>query len=181
MMKLAEQNDVLRAGVIAALAGGVFVLDLLTPLGLADTVLYVGLVLFSLWSPQRGFTLIVAGGSTVLTVLGFFLSSPGGVFWMSITNRILVVFMIWMTAILVLRYKQKQAEVKVLRELLPICASCKRIRDIQGYWKDLVQYIEQHSEMQFTHGICSDCLAKWYPELNPEHSTPHPGISKEEK
>ena len=181
MMKPAEQTNVLRAGVMAVLAGGVFALDLLTPMGVADAVLYVGLVLFSLWLPQRRFTLIVAGGSTVLTVLGSFLSPPGGVLWMSIANRILIVFMIWMTAILVLRYKQKQAEIKVLRELLPICASCKRIRDIQGYWKDLVQYIEQHSEMQFTHGICSDCLAKWYPELHPEHSVRYPGTIKEEK
>lgn len=181
MMKLPGQTNALRAGVIAVLAGGVFVLDLLTPLGVSDAMLYVSLVLLSLWSPQRGFTLIVAGASTVLTVLGYFVSPPGGVLWMSIANRFLIVFMIWMTAILVLRYKQKEAEVKVLRELLPICASCKRIRDVQGYWKDLVQYIEQHSEVQFTHGICSDCLAKWYPELNPEHSTRHPGISNEEK
>jgi hypothetical protein len=166
---------------MAVLAGGVFVIDLLTPLGVADAVLYVGLVLFSLWSPQRRFTLIVAGGSTALTVLGYFVSPPGGVLWMSIANRILIVFMIWMTAILVLRYKQKQAEIKVLRELLPICASCKRIRDVQGYWKDLVQYIEQHSEVQFTHGICSDCLAKWYPELNPEHSGRDPEASQKEK
>ncbi len=181
MMKPAEQTNVLRAGVTAVLAGGVFCLDLLTPLGVADAVLYVGLVLSSLWSPQRRFTLFVAGGSTVLTVLGYFVSPPGGVLWMSIANRILIVFMIWMTAILVLRYKQKQDEIKVLRELLPICASCKRIRDIQGYWKDLVQYIEQHSEMQFTHGICSDCLAKWYPELNPEHSVRYPETSNKEK
>ncbi len=181
MMKPAQQTNVLRAGVTAVLAGGVFCLDLLTPLGVADAVLYVGLVLSSLWSPQRRFTLFVAGGSTVLTVLGYFVSPPGGVLWMSIANRILIVFMIWMTAILVLRYKQKQAEIKVLRELLPICASCKRIRDIQGYWKDLVQYIEQHSEMQFTHGICSDCLAKWYPELNPEQSVRYPGTFNEEK
>lgn len=181
MMKPAEQTSVLRKALMAVLAGGVFVIDLLTPLGLADAVLYVGLVLFSLWSPQRRFTLIVAGGSTVLTVLGFFVSPPGGVLWISIANRILIVFMIWMTAILVLRYKQKQDEIKVLRELLPICSSCKRIRDVQGYWKDLVLYIEQHSEMQFTHGICSDCLAKWYPELNPEHSVRYPEASKEEK
>lgn len=49
------------------------------------------------------------------------------------------------------------SEVKVLKGLLPICASCKKIRDDQGYWNQLETYIDRHSEATFTHGICPEC------------------------
>lgn len=49
-------------------------------------------------------------------------------------------------------------ECKVLRGILPICATCKKIRDGQGAWNQMEAYIRQHSEAEFTHGICPDCL-----------------------
>lgn len=49
-----------------------------------------------------------------------------------------------------------------LQGLLPICASCKRIRDEQGHWNYLEKYIEEHSEAQFTHDICPDCSKRIY-------------------
>jgi methyl-accepting chemotaxis protein len=54
------------------------------------------------------------------------------------------------------------AKIKRLQGMLPICASCKRIRDDQGYWKDLEAYIQEHSEAEFTHGFCPDCAKKLY-------------------
>jgi len=51
-------------------------------------------------------------------------------------------------------------EVKTLKGLIPICASCKQIRNDQGYWQQLEEYIQNHSEAQFTHGICQKCAAK---------------------
>ncbi|MCL5097634.1 MAG: PAS domain S-box protein [Candidatus Omnitrophica bacterium] len=57
-------------------------------------------------------------------------------------------------------------KVKTLSGLLPICASCKKIRDDKGCWNQLEAYIQQHSEVQFSHGLCQECLAKLYPELN---------------
>ena len=56
------------------------------------------------------------------------------------------------------------AGIKTLRGLLPICASCKRIRDDRGYWEKVESYIERHSEAEFTHGICPECLHNLYPE-----------------
>ncbi len=56
------------------------------------------------------------------------------------------------------------AEVKKLSGFLPICASCKKIRDDTGYWNDIESYISEHSETQFSHGICPDCMRKLYPE-----------------
>ncbi len=55
-------------------------------------------------------------------------------------------------------------ELKVLSGLLPICASCKSIRDDQGYWKQIEGYISDHSEAEFSHSICPDCTQKLYPE-----------------
>lgn len=56
-------------------------------------------------------------------------------------------------------------EIKVLRGFIPICASCKKIRDDKGYWSQVEEYIARHSEAKFTHGICPDCMVRLYPEV----------------
>jgi len=56
-------------------------------------------------------------------------------------------------------------KIKVLRGIIPICASCKKIRDDKGYWNQLESYIREHSEAEFSHGICPDCAQKLYPEF----------------
>ena len=56
------------------------------------------------------------------------------------------------------------AEVKTLSGLIPICASCKKIRDDKGYWGAVESYISAHSDATFTHGICPDCMKKLYAE-----------------
>ena len=56
--------------------------------------------------------------------------------------------------------------VKLLSGLVPICASCKNIRDDRGYWRALEEYIGEHSEAEFSHGICPDCAKRLYPELD---------------
>jgi PAS domain S-box-containing protein len=58
------------------------------------------------------------------------------------------------------------AEIKTLSGLLPICSSCKKIRDDKGYWKRIEEYIGEHSNAQFSHGICPECLERLYPELS---------------
>jgi PAS domain S-box-containing protein len=55
-------------------------------------------------------------------------------------------------------------EVKTLRGIIPICAHCHEIRDDKGSWNKLENYIMQHSEAQFSHGICEKCLKKHFPE-----------------
>ncbi len=57
------------------------------------------------------------------------------------------------------------ANVKTLRGLLPICASCKKIRDDKGYWNQIEFYIRDRSDASFTHGICPDCAEKLYGEV----------------
>jgi PAS domain-containing protein len=70
------------------------------------------------------------------------------------------------------------AEVRTLGGLLPICSQCKRIRDDEGYWTRLEEYITTHSGAEFTHGICPDCLRTMYPDLAAEDSTRPPVASE---
>jgi PAS domain S-box-containing protein len=57
-----------------------------------------------------------------------------------------------------------EAEMGQLRGLLPICSHCKRIRDDQGDWHQVEQYVRDHSEAEFSHGVCPDCLEAEYPD-----------------
>jgi PAS domain S-box-containing protein len=66
---------------------------------------------------------------------------------------------------LVRELQEALAEVKTLSGLLPICASCKKIRDDKGYWRQIEAYIKDHSEAEFSHSICPECAEKIYPKL----------------
>jgi CheY-like chemotaxis protein len=57
------------------------------------------------------------------------------------------------------------SHVKTLRGLLPICAHCKRIRDDRGYWQSVERYIGDHSEADFSHSVCPECMKSMYPEI----------------
>jgi hypothetical protein len=63
-------------------------------------------------------------------------------------------------------FKIALQKVKVLSGLIPICASCKKIRDDKGYWNQLESYLKAHSDADFTHGICPECVKKLYPQLD---------------
>jgi hypothetical protein len=67
----------------------------------------------------------------------------------------------------IVKLQQALAQVKRLSGFLPICASCKKIRDDQGYWQQVEAYIRDHSEAEFSHGLCPECAKKLYPELFP--------------
>jgi len=56
------------------------------------------------------------------------------------------------------------AKVKLLSGVLPICMHCKQIRDDRGYWNRLEQFIQNHSEAEFSHALCPECLEEHYPE-----------------
>ena len=60
------------------------------------------------------------------------------------------------------------AEVKTLSGFIPICAYCKKVRDDQGYWKQVEEYIASRSDAEFSHGLCPDCLSRLYPEFETE-------------
>lgn len=62
--------------------------------------------------------------------------------------------------------KDATSKIKILSGLLPICASCKKVRDDKGYWEMIEVYIRDRSEAEFSHGICPECAKKLYPELD---------------
>ncbi len=66
---------------------------------------------------------------------------------------------------LILELKEAMSKIKTLSGLLPICSSCKKIRNDKGYWDQLEAYISSHSEAHFSHSICPECAKKLYPEL----------------
>lgn len=66
---------------------------------------------------------------------------------------------------LILRLKNALTEVKTLQGILPICASCKKIRDDQGYWGQVEEYLKKHTDAEFSHSLCPECVQKLYPGL----------------
>jgi DNA-binding response OmpR family regulator len=67
---------------------------------------------------------------------------------------------------LILQLEAALAKVKKLSGLLPICSGCKKIRDDNGYWNQIEQYIKEHSDAKLSHGICPECAERLYPDLN---------------
>lgn len=67
---------------------------------------------------------------------------------------------------LIVDLKNALREVKTLSGLLPICSSCKKIRDDQGYWNQIESYIQTRSDAEFSHSICPDCAKKLYPDID---------------
>ena len=70
------------------------------------------------------------------------------------------------------------ANIKTLKALLPICSSCKKIRDDEGYWGQVDTYIASHTDTKFSHSLCPDCLRKEYPDIADEVLE---AVSKQEK
>lgn len=61
--------------------------------------------------------------------------------------------------------EEAMSRIKQLHGLLPICASCKKIKDDKGYWSQIELYIRDHSEAEFSHGICPSCVKELYPNI----------------
>ena len=81
---------------------------------------------------------------------------------------------------LIAELQEALSKVKALSGLLPICASCKKIRNDKGYWQAVEGYIGEHSEAEFTHGICPDCVKKLYPDIYEKHREDFERLKKPE-
>ncbi len=111
---LVRHTNVPIISLCAVLAAGIFVIDVASlPLGIAAGMAYIVVVLISLWLPRWQFSFIVAGAVSVLTIVGFLFSEPAGIPWMPLANRLLGLFAIWFTAIIVgwlVHTKRKKSE-----------------------------------------------------------------------
>ncbi len=66
---------------------------------------------------------------------------------------------------LILDHMDALSKIKTLSGMLPICSSCKRIRDDEGYWTQIETYVNEHSEAEFSHGLCPECAQRIYPQF----------------
>jgi hypothetical protein len=134
-------------------------LDSVTPLAMADWLIPVCLVCFVSARAGRMETTAVAVAATACMVAGLWSSPSGGMpFWMGALNRLAAVCIIWICVYAAHRRSMREVEAKVLRGLLAICSSCKRIRYDDDQWQNLESYITRHSEARFTHTLCPLCF-----------------------
>ena len=61
-------------------------------------------------------------------------------------------------------------EVRTLKGIVPICASCKNVRDDQGYWNRVETYLNEHTEAEFSHAVCPDCMKRLYPQFKDDET-----------
>lgn len=164
---------------IVGSAATIFATDLLVPRGVALPMLYVIPILLAMNCRQHWFRVSVAIGCTVLTVLGYKYSDLGVPIWIAVGNRTLAVAAIWIAAVLAWQRTKATEQVALLRDLLPMCASCHKIRDDKGYWSKVEEYLEAQTQTMLTHGICPDCMQKWYPDFYPQVVEQNPDLFKD--
>jgi len=140
----------------ASLLVGVFLLDLVTPSGVLIPVLYVVPILIALRFLTHVPFLFISSCAALFTVLGMVLS-PGAISWMVYANRSLGLVYVYQ--------QQTAARLHTLQEMLPQCASCKKVRDDIGYWSQLELYLEEHRIQQFFHSLCPLCEHQYKEEL----------------
>ena len=66
---------------------------------------------------------------------------------------------------LVVKLREALEQIKTLRGFIPICTSCKKVRNDQGFWQQVEVYVSNHTEAEFSHGICPGCFKALYPEI----------------
>jgi len=94
-------------------------------------------------------------------LLGVVFILAGALFFVRVTNPL-----VRRLAQTIDELREALSNVKLLSGLLPICSSCKKIRDDKGYWNQIESYIRDHSEAEFSHSICPSCAKKLYPEIH---------------
>lgn len=139
---------------------------------LASTSLFYAAVMVSAWYGGLEPGLV----STVLAVLAsdYYFNDPDGDSTFSGANFVRLSMFLFAALLISLLngvrrrlYSELQealTQVKLLRGLLPICASCKMIRDEKGDWHQIESYISEHSEATFTHGTCPECFKRQFPD-----------------
>ena len=148
-------------------------IDSYTPIEQVEWLLNVPLVwIVAVACTPTQLTWAGAFGSLSIMVGGI-LSPPGPVDrWVFFATRSIVIVTIWLIVFQSRRraaaearerralLAQHEQELKTLRGMIPICAWCKKIRTDSGSWKQIEQYIHEHSGADFTHGVCPECVSK---------------------
>lgn len=164
-----EMLQPLLVGTSTGLLIGIVVMDLFLPKDMAEGmlyaegILYAALVMMSLRSPRKPFTLIVATSCSALILQDFYFAQVTLIPVPALANRFLVLVAIWVTVTLSFLRTKAEEDVTKLRALLPICVTCKKIRDASGTWSDVEAYLKTQADLQFSRCMCPDCRLKWAP------------------
>ena len=165
----------------ALLASVVAVIDHVTGSELGFFVFYFLPILLLAWGDERSASIIAAGACAALWLaVEWTAGRPYSSYLFLIWNALirLVAFVAFAAVLSRLRavfdreklltasLQQTLDEIRELKGLLPICASCKSIRNDDGYWETIEQYVRAHSKADFSHGICPECFQKLYPEIH---------------
>jgi len=128
--------------------------------------LFILPVVFASWYNGRRWGIAYA---FILPLVRLYYNTVWSIPWTmveSVINAVIRIFILSLLAYLIDKVAEQNAatvkEVRLLEGLLPICASCKKIRDEHDEWQQLEAYITRHSEAKFTHGVCPDCAKKLY-------------------
>ncbi len=169
--------------------------DFLTGLEIGLSVFYLMPIGFVVWYGGRASGYLMSALSTLTMiasdVLGGHIShSPAVEAWNSFVHFVFFIVVTFLVsrlkydlderAKIIAELKRALEEIKTLSGLLPICAWCKKVRDDKGYWKQVEHYVAEHTEAEFTHGICPDCLKKLEPELYEKIKRQEQGVLDDE-
>jgi hypothetical protein len=155
---LAEPMRLALAGLSGTIVGldyrGVKVLAAFEPVALLDLGIVAKIDIDEVRAP---FVRAIA----VSGIIGLIMVGVGAAVFMIVTNPLIEGLARTVEAL-----QGALDEVKTLGGLLPVCASCKKIRDDKGQWQQMEVYIRDRSEAEFSHGICPECVKKLYPDLD---------------
>lgn len=164
------------------LAMAVFIawVDYLTGFAVSLSVFYLIPISMVVWHVGRAAGIVVAGLSAIawlLVDLFSDMSLPTTFLpcWQAVMRLVFFLIVIFLLngrqraeqerEKLIAELQEALANVKTLRGLLPICSSCKKVRDDRGYWNQIESFVRERSEAAFSHSICPECEKKLYPEL----------------
>jgi hypothetical protein len=84
--------------------------------------------------------------------------------FINLTICVFITFIV--IALIRMTFAAYHRKIETLSGIVPICSYCKQIRDDKGYWNQVEEYVSKHTEAEFSHGICPDCMGKHYPEYD---------------
>src|SRR6266498_743816 len=171
--KKTRAKDVLLAASGLMLLGLVGLSDYLTGSEISFGLFYFLPIWLMAWHFHRGvavlFSLLCAlVWFAVDDLSGVQYSTPIVPFWNAAARLVYFLSFTFLLSYIRKQLHQSKEEVKRLSGLLPICASCKKIRNDEGYWQEIEAYIRRNSDTEFSHGICPECAKKLYPEFADE-------------
>ncbi|MFN8009555.1 MAG: hypothetical protein U0V70_21485 [Terriglobia bacterium] len=140
--------------------------DLQVPLGVTITTFYVLPILITLMSDRREYTLGLAVLSSLLVILGLFLSPDIGVpRWITIIDRSAVILVIWITAFLGTETNRAKQKIREMGKLLTICAWTKQVK-VDDEWISIEDYLIKHCGLKLTHGITKEAQQQFFKDLD---------------